>query len=257
MPADGPTAQFPQVIPRPAQVAPGDPAPWASLAFTRRRGLTLERVLTALERAGHAGPVAHRGGVADDDAGVLAVYDTLSPVEGAMASAVLVALFEERGETRVVLTRRSSALRSHTGQVSFPGGRLDPGEGPADAALREAAEEVGLEPAEATVVGRLHSVSTFSSGSFVTPVVATLGRRPVLVANPSEVARVFDAALADLVADGVFHEERWTTARRDGGPVSTRPLWFFDVEGETVWGATARILFELLSVVLGVTQDRT
>ena len=151
----------------------------------------------------------------------------------------------------MVLTRRSSGLRSHRGQVSFPGGRIDPGEDAAAAARREAFEEVGLAPA-AEVVGWLHPLFTMSAGSFISPVVGVLPGRPVLVPNPAEVARAFDVALADLVADGVFHEERWAhqPGRPPPGPDGRRAVWFFDVDGETVWGATARVLVELLSLVL-------
>ena len=72
--------------------------------------------------------------------------------------------------------------------------------------------------------------------------------------NPAEVARVFDVPLADLAADGVFHEERWTVPGRPvpGSADGSFPVWFFDVAGETVWGATARMLVELLCLVLGV-----
>jgi 8-oxo-dGTP pyrophosphatase MutT (NUDIX family) len=160
-------------------------------------------------------------------------------------AAVLVPLFEELGETRVVLTRRSSNLRSHTGEVSFPGGRLDPGETPLAAALREAQEEVGIRPASVEVVGRLNPLSTFSSSSFITPFVGFLAERPELDPNPHEVELAFDVALADLVVDGVFAEEVW---RRPDEP-GDRPIYFFDLPHDVVWGATARVLYELLTLV--------
>ena len=77
----------------------------------------------------------------------------------------------------MVLTRRAAHLRTHTGEVSFPGGRLDPGETPEAGALREAAEEVGLDPAAVEVVGRLTPLATFSSSASITPVVGTLPGR--------------------------------------------------------------------------------
>jgi 8-oxo-dGTP pyrophosphatase MutT (NUDIX family) len=170
------------------------------------------------------------------------------------SAAVLVALYDEGGEARTVLTRRSAALRAHRGEVALPGGRIDPGEGPVEAALREAAEEVALDPASVRPAGWLDPVVTFSSTSLILPVVGALPGRPDLVANEAEVARVFDVALADLVADGAFHEERWRVpGRRVGGsPDGSFPVWFFEVAGETVWGATARILYELVCLVLGV-----
>jgi 8-oxo-dGTP pyrophosphatase MutT (NUDIX family) len=167
-------------------------------------------------------------------------------------SAVLVALFEEDGEARAVLTRRSDRLRSHRGQVSLPGGRIEPGETVEAAALREAAEEVGMDPGTVRFEGWLDPVVTYGSSSLMLPVVGSLGRRPSLVANPTEVDRVFDVALSDLVADGVFHEERWTVPGRPvgGSADGSFPVWFFEVAGETVWGATARILVDLLASVL-------
>jgi len=161
-------------------------------------------------------------------------------------SAVLVALFEEDGETRVVLTRRSPLLRFHRHEVSFPGGRVEPGEGLVAAALREAFEEVGLEPAAVEVIGTLAPLTTVSSRALITPFVGLLKGRPRLVANPAEVERVFDVALADLLADGVHSSERW---ERLG---SEFELHFFALPGDIVWGATGRMLTDLLERVLAV-----
>jgi 8-oxo-dGTP pyrophosphatase MutT (NUDIX family) len=174
-------------------------------------------------------------------------------------SAVLAALFEEEGESRVVLTRRAAHLRSHRGEVSFPGGRLDGSETPEQAALREAAEEIGLDPAPVELVGRLTAVSTFSSDSTITPVVGILGARPRLVASPTEVEHVFDVALAELADPSVFREEWWTVPGRgpsvDLSPTMADvafPVWFFELPDDTVWGATARMLVDLLRRVLEV-----
>ncbi|MGH8981977.1 MAG: NUDIX hydrolase, partial [Acidimicrobiales bacterium] len=165
---------------------------------------------------------------------------------GASPSAVLVALFEEEGEARVLLTRRAVTLRTHQGQVSFPGGRIEPGEDAVAAALREALEEIDLDPALARPLAFLPPASAFVSGTPITPVVATLDRRPGVLANPVEVARVFDVSLADLAA--AYTEERWS---EPGLPPFS--MYFFEVDGETVWGATARMLVDLLAVVLGAS----
>ena len=159
---------------------------------------------------------------------------------------VLVPLFEEAGETRVILTRRAAHLRSHTGQVAFPGGRLEPGEDAVAGALREAHEEIGLDPGEVEVLGQLAPLATVSSGSRITPFVGALARRPRISPNPSEVARIFDVSLAELVTDEVYREERWDLPGQDD-----RPMHFFELGDETVWGATARILTELLELVVG------
>jgi 8-oxo-dGTP pyrophosphatase MutT (NUDIX family) len=166
---------------------------------------------------------------------------------------VLVPLFEEDGETRVVLTVRSNQLRSHQGEVALPGGRLDAGEGVVEAALREAAEEVSLDPSVVTVIGELTALPTVASNTVMTPVVAVLDHRPTLRASPAEVDRIFDVSLRELVAEGAFHEEWWTVpdrVDRSGFPVGEFPVWFFDVADETVWGATARTLMELICLVL-------
>jgi 8-oxo-dGTP pyrophosphatase MutT (NUDIX family) len=159
-------------------------------------------------------------------------------------SAVLVPLFEEDGETSVILTRRSSRLRSHTGEVSFPGGRVDPGEAPLAAALREATEEIGLDPEQVQIVGQLSPLSTVSSAAAITPFVGALAARPSLHPNPAEVERVFDVSLAELASDGVYHEELWELPE-----VGLRQMSFFHLAGDTVWGATARMLRELLELI--------
>ncbi len=206
------------MIPRPPSAVPGGPPPWRP-----RRGITLASVTAAVAR--HR-PLGGPQEVADGE-----------------ASAVLVALFEEEGEARVVLTRRSATLRTHRGQVSFPGGRIDPGEDAVAAALREALEEVALDPAAVQPVGFLDPTVTYAAGIPILPVVATLGTRPALVPNPAEVARAFDVGLATLAA--AFREERWTV-----GEGEDHPVYFFEVATETVWGATARMLVELLDLVL-------
>lgn len=159
-------------------------------------------------------------------------------------AAVLVPLFEEDGETFVILTRRSSRLRSHTGEVSFPGGRVDPGEARLAAALREAAEEVGLDPAAVEIIGELSPLSTMSSRAAITPFVGVLSERPRLAPNPAEVERVFDVSLAELASEEVYHEELWELAE-----MGVREMNFFELVGDTVWGATARMLRELLELV--------
>lgn len=159
-------------------------------------------------------------------------------------AAVLVALFEEDGAARVILTKRPDTMPSHRGDVAFPGGTRQPGDASlADAALREAEEEIGLPPTEVTLLGELDTLSTVTSRFLVAPFLGALSGRPVLVADPTEVVRIFDVSLADLLADGVHREEHWGL-----GSVS-RPVHFFDVAGETVWGVTARILADFLTLL--------
>ncbi|HEY3843317.1 MAG TPA: CoA pyrophosphatase [Acidimicrobiales bacterium] len=244
----------PQVIPRPATWYPGQPAPWGSLNPAQRQGITTERVIAALGARGQAGPVP-------DDIGsdrvlgpaVLINESIAAPAVRFINAAVLGLLFDEAGEARLVFTRRSSSLRSHRGEVSFPGGRLDAGEDPRTAALRETYEEVALNPNGVNVVGWIHPVLTLMSGSLIMPIVATVESRPHLVASPAEVERVFDVSLRELADPANFHEERWHVPGREipDSPDNTFAVWFFEVEGEMIWGATARMIHELLDIVLG------
>lgn len=160
--------------------------------------------------------------------------------------AVLVALFEEAGAARVLLTRRASHLRRNQGEVAFPGGRLEEGETSVEAALREAFEEVALEPSSVEIVGELAPLSTISKPSFIQPVVGILSGRPTVRANPDEVSEIFDVGLSELAAPGVFREETW--AAPDG---SSLPIYFYDVCDPPVWGATAKVLKELLDLLGG------
>jgi 8-oxo-dGTP pyrophosphatase MutT (NUDIX family) len=162
---------------------------------------------------------------------------------------VLVALFEEAGEARVVLTRRASTLRSHRSEVSFPGGRVDGDETLAAAALREAWEEIALDPASVEIIGTLTPITTISTRALIHPFVGVLRARPELRPNPAEVELAFDVSLAELLADGVHHSERWRIA-------GVAPeLHFFDLDTDIVWGATARLLWELLVRVTGTATD--
>ncbi|HEY2428766.1 MAG TPA: CoA pyrophosphatase [Acidimicrobiales bacterium] len=168
-----------------------------------------------------------------------------SDANGARQSAVLAALFDEDGEAHLILTRRASTLRSHRSEVAFPGGRVEPGETLVAAALREAHEEVGIEPASVEVIGTLSPLMTFSSAALITPFIGLLPARPVLRANPAEVERVFDVRLSELIADGVHRAERWEIG------AAVREIHFFDLPGDIVWGATGRMLWEMLGKVTG------
>jgi mutator protein MutT len=146
----------------------------------------------------------------------------------------------------VLLTRRSEQLRSHRGEISFPGGRVDAGETFEEAALREAHEEVALDPSVVHLHGRLDALSTMVSRSFIVPVVATVEAEPQLRPAAAEVERIMWVSLAELTRVDTFREEIWDF---DG---ARRPIFFFELDDETVWGATARILHQLLRVALGV-----
>jgi 8-oxo-dGTP pyrophosphatase MutT (NUDIX family) len=242
----------PQVIPRPETWRPGAPAAWAGAPAARRRCIDIERVLHALDAVGQRGAVPDDVGGDTLLGGASIVNESEVPALGHVNAGVLAALFEEDGEARLILTRRSSRLRTHKGEVSFPGGRVDDGEDPAAAARREAHEEVDLDPALVTMVGWLHPVTTLASPALIVPVVAALPGRPHLVASPREVERVFDVALAELADPAVFHEERWQVPGRiiPGSPDNSFAVRFFEVSGELIWGATARMISELVTIAV-------
>jgi 8-oxo-dGTP pyrophosphatase MutT (NUDIX family) len=165
------------------------------------------------------------------------------------ASAVLVLIHPDAGgEARVVLSERATRDGHHSGEVSFPGGRAEPGDdGPAGTALREAAEEVALDPAAALVrvLGELDHLWIPVSNFEVTPVVAVADRQPVLHPSEAEVARIVHAPLDLFVPDAPVEMVERT--------IRDWPLRFgiYPVDGLAVWGATARILSQLGALVVG------
>lgn len=220
-----------QVIPRPDSAAPGPPSPWSSLAPEARRP-SLQDVLDGLAAGGPPRP------------------SQWEPPVGSRRSAVLIPLFEEDGLAHVILTRRSWHLRNHKGEISFPGGRQDEGEMLVEAALREAEEEISLDIASVEIVGELDHLATWSSNSSIVPFVGVLPGRPaLLVPNPTEVEAVVIVPLAELLDDGVHRTELWEFPA-NATATGARPMHFFELIGDTVWGATARILMNLLTRVL-------
>ena len=155
---------------------------------------------------------------------------------------------DDAGIARIVLTERAARDGHHSGEVSFPGGAAEPEDADiAATALREAAEEVGLDPVAAgvQVVARLERFWIPVSDFEVHPVVAVAARRPSLVASPAEVARIVEPRLDRFVPDAPI-----TILERT---IRDWPLRFgaYEVEGLTVWGATARILSQLGAAVAG------
>ncbi|MDX1469773.1 MAG: CoA pyrophosphatase [Acidimicrobiia bacterium] len=146
-------------------------------------------------------------------------------------AAVLAPLYEdESGDVRVVLTKRPDTMPTHAGHVAFPGGRPDPGDdGPVATALREAHEEVGIEPGKVEVLGFLPPIDTVEFSLLVVPVVGRVETPFDLVPSEREVARVYTPLLADL-ADS----NRWSHVPWEG-----RKIWHYDLDGDTLWGATA------------------
>lgn len=157
-------------------------------------------------------------------------------------AAVLVGLVPRGSFLNVLLTRRTDALRHHAGQVSFPGGGLEPGDaGPAAAAIREAGEEIGLTPAQIQPWGYLDPLATVT-GFRVMPLVALVVPDYMPQPDPREVAEVFEVPLAFLMAPANLQRRPIDHA---GRPRTVLEYVNTDVATKRIWGATASILFNL------------
>ena len=164
-------------------------------------------------------------------------------VKFAKPSAVLIPIMFTSDGPAVLLTRRADHLRNHRGEMSFPGGRMEPSETPLQTALREAHEEVALPHQAVTVLGTLEPITTFISNSFITPIVGIVDGIPDLAADPGEVARIMTVPLHELVRKDTYRNEWWVTERGDLN------IHFFELDDETIWGATGRLLHQLLSAI--------
>ena len=167
-------------------------------------------------------------------------------VAGSASAAVLAPLFERDGQLHAVFTKRRSHLRLHAGQISFPGGRPEQGdEDLVRTALREAHEEIGLAPASVVIVGALAPTPTVVSDIAIYPVVGLIPA-PAAPWRPAEeeVEAVIEASLAELAATHRLQ----LIERRDGTRVTTDA---YSAGADTIWGATARILTDLLLRLAG------
>jgi len=190
---------------------------------------------------------------------VAALRERLEPVESADISvdavegqllharkaAVLLGIFERDGQSTILFIRRSSTLRAHSGEIAFPGGGVEPTDNsPIMAALREAQEEIGLDPAKVEVLGILHPVFTVVSNYLIVPVVAFLPQGlGTLRLQASEVTEIILASLHGLTDATIFHTEEWMHSGK------ARTIYFYDYGPYRIWGATARILNSFLALL--------
>jgi 8-oxo-dGTP pyrophosphatase MutT (NUDIX family) len=168
-------------------------------------------------------------------------HNALAPAANRPA-AVLVALEPECG---VWLTRRSARMSAHAGQVSFPGGKIEPGDASVEAAaLREAAEEIGLDPAQAEILGRMDEYIT-GTGFHISPVIALVPQGVRFTLDPREVEEVFCLSFEALLDPALPHPRH---AVRRGAAYK---FWVWPHEDHVIWGATARILRDLAQRLRG------
>ncbi|MEO7275834.1 MAG: CoA pyrophosphatase [Vicinamibacterales bacterium] len=163
--------------------------------------------------------------------------------ENTRIAAALLLLYPLGPGVGIALTVRAEGLRRHAGQISLPGGVVDQGETLVEAALREAAEEIGVDRAGVRVLGELTPVHVIVSGFTLHPIVGVSDARPAFVAAPGEVAEVLEASLDDLRdASRIRHGTRI----REGVAIEYP---YFDLHGHQVWGATAMVLGELIALL--------
>lgn len=159
-------------------------------------------------------------------------------------AAVLVPIQERAAGDYLVLTQRAEMLNSHRGQVAFPGGRVDAlDSGPLAAALRESHEEIGIAPGHVRVLGQLDQV-TAAANYVVTPFVGLIPAQYEFRLNLSETAAVFAVPISALLEPGCFKGEP-----RPFGSIRRGPIYHFYYGAWDIWGATARIIMQLLELV--------
>jgi 8-oxo-dGTP pyrophosphatase MutT (NUDIX family) len=157
---------------------------------------------------------------------------------------VLILLYEENGVIKLPLTKRATYKGAHSAQVSFPGGKTEPGEGAIEAALREAEEEIGIHQADVKIIGQLSNFDVIPSNFIVTPIVGSLDYVPVFKPDPREVEKIIYAAINDIIREDAILEDEILAA---GLYPMIAP--HFLVENEIVWGATAMMLNEFRVVL--------
>ena len=217
-----------QVIPRPKSWRLGDVSPWFE---SQDRKIEIARVVDALT---NRVPAGIRGRI---------------PTGEERDAAVLVGIYNE-DDPHLILTRRSKNLSSHRHEVSFPGGRVEDSDHDLWAtACRESNEEIGIQTEGLKPLGRLDPIVTVGSRSLIHPFVTVLPESPNLEPNASEVEKVLHVSLSELLLDEVWREEEWELPN---GWVS---ITFFELEGDTVWGATALMIRQLLTLSLGLPDN--
>lgn len=166
----------------------------------------------------------------------------MDPPEGVNQSSVLVLLFpNEEGKLELTLTLRSNDI-DHGGQISFPGGRAHEEESAVETALREAEEEVGIDPESVHVIGQLSDLYVSHSNNLVIPIVGFLNQRPNFQIDPREVEEVFAVELDSLLHKKNLTVEDWNLRSH------TYKVPYWDIHRVPLWGATAMMLNELLEI---------
>jgi 8-oxo-dGTP pyrophosphatase MutT (NUDIX family) len=187
------------------------------------------------------GRIAHESLRATPVGSVLPKFEHKIPPK---PGSVLILLFPEDGTIKIPLTKRANYSGAHSGQISLPGGKREPGEDAITNALRESDEEIGLDRSHVEVLGLLTDFFVIPSNYLVTPVVAISRKKPLLMVDHVEAVKILECDLLELMADDAIHTKEIVAAKqfRMIAP-------HFEVEGEIVWGATAMMLNEFRLIV--------
>lgn len=215
-----------QHLPRPESWIEAERPPWLHLPAESRR-ISLDEVVHSIP------PVPGS-----------AVLERWVSASSANPAAVLCLLYDHDGQPHVLITRRPWTMRSHSGELSFPGGGREHGESLVETALRETEEEVGIAKSGISIVGALRPLRTFSSQRLVVPVVGLWDGSGRIAPNPDEVAEVLHVPLAHLVDDNTAWREHWAF------PSIAVDVNFFDLGDDVIWGATGLMLADLFTRLL-------
>jgi 8-oxo-dGTP pyrophosphatase MutT (NUDIX family) len=203
--------------------------------------VTFHEVVTCLlERLQHPlpGQAAHEVMRAHPASGAFPDFGHKVPPK---PGSVLILIYpDEYGNAVFPLIKRPDYIGAHSGQVSLPGGKMEPGEDHVATALREAWEEIGVDVSEPRVIGRLTEFFVIPSNFLVVPVIATVQKRPQFIPHTREVSRIIEASVTDILAENAILQREILAA---GQYRLIAP--HFEIDGEVVWGATAMMLNEL------------
>ena len=165
-------------------------------------------------------------------------------------AAVLLPLYHKEGKYHILFTKRTKKVEYHKGQISFPGGACDPEDrSPADTALRETFEEIGVHPGEVEILGELDDAGTLSSNFLITPFVALIPYPYEFAVSSDEIEELIEVPIPALLDKGCYREEYHVHQGRSHWGCS------YQYKDEVIWGATARILKQFLDLVFGENQD--
>jgi 8-oxo-dGTP pyrophosphatase MutT (NUDIX family) len=187
------------------------------------------------------GAIAHEVARAESTGGMRPKFEHVLPPR---PGSVLILLYPHGEHIRFPLTKRPDYPGTHGGQISLPGGKAEGNETSIETALREGEEEIGINRKDVTILGKLSDFFVIPSNFIVTPIVAMTGKRPSFVPQEREVVKILEGDVEELLRGDALKTKEITVAK-----IYNLNAPYFEIEGETVWGATAMMLNEFRSIV--------